>query len=91
MKLQSTGYSGFGFPDGTYVRRLSDKQIQEYRKSLGPCPRFPRVETVERAIAAATLSMQCTDDTLDYEQCVRNVLQLRGIYEMLQAKAKASV
>ena len=89
MKVKSSGYTGLGF-SGQYVRRISDAELEAYRKTLGPCPRFPRVETVEMAIAAATLAMQCTDDTTAYEQCVRNVRQLRGIHNMLRAKKTAS-
>lgn len=90
MKVQSSGYTGLGF-SGQYVKRISDAELEAYRKTLGPCPKFPRVETVERAIAAATLAMQCTDDTTAYEQCVRNVRQIRGIHSMLRAKERASV
>jgi hypothetical protein len=89
MKVSSSGYTGLGF-SGQYVRRMSDKELEAYRESLGPCPRYPRSETVQLAIAAATLALQCTDETDAYEQCVRNVRQLRGIHDMLIAKSGAA-
>ena len=88
MKVKSSGYTGLGF-SGQHLFKISSERMQEYRESLGPCPEYARIDTVGEAIAATTLMMQLTDDLENYEQCVRNVRQLRGIYDLLKHQSAA--
>lgn len=62
---------------------ITDDQLKQYRRLLGPMPEYARLETINRAISATSLSMQTTTCAESYDQDVRIMRTLRDLHRRL--------
>jgi len=66
----------------TVTKRLSQKEIESYRRSLGPMPDFARLDSVNQAISVVAIQLQMTPESDEmYPGLLRQIRTLRSVRE----------
>ena len=59
------------------------RDLELYRRKIGPMPRYARVGSIDLAIAAANLHLQMVEEDEDYKHAMKICATLRAVKNLV--------